>query len=130
MNPANDKIKRNLHHLIFQARHFNTGYAKHLRNHWYFKVRIPQDTTHRIIHSRLHDIVMPGGNLCKTAYQHLVEAEKAEQIHTTDTPQQRLTWLIQEWKGEPKAEVTVAELIYQRHLFDEYYNDAAYLKRK
>lgn len=129
MNPGEEGVKRNLHHLIFQARHWNQGYAKMLRDHWYFKIRIPQDTTHRIIHSRLHDIVMPGGSLCKSAYQHLLDAEKAGQIQPTDTPQQRLTWLIREWKNEPRIEVTVAELIYQRVLFDEYYSDYKYLKR-
>ena len=93
-------------------------------------MRIPQETTHRIIHSRLHDIVMPGGDACKKAYLSLLEAEKMGRIKTTDTPQQRLTWLIQEWKNEPRAEVTVAELIYQRHLFDEYYHDNYYIKKK
>lgn len=57
------------HHILFQGRHWKQGYAKILREHGYCGGYIPQNTLHRIIHSKIHDVPTPNGSDCRKALE-------------------------------------------------------------
>lgn len=57
------------HHIFFQGRHWKQGYAKVLREHPYCGAYIPQNTLHREIHSKIHDVPTPNGKDCKEALE-------------------------------------------------------------
>lgn len=60
--------KINTHHILWQKRHWDRGWALRLRNHPYCKIDIPKDTLHRFIHESVIDIPVPTGPECKNAY--------------------------------------------------------------
>lgn len=64
----NPSIK-DLHHLLYQNRHWNLPWEKRLRNHEYCKMYIPRDTLHRMIHEHIGDVPAPGDQACKVAYE-------------------------------------------------------------
>lgn len=106
------------HHLLYQRKHFSQGYAHKLREHWYFKVEIPMNTCHRELHSTIHDIPCPNGSLCKKAYLKLIEYEEKGLISESDTPEERLQFLIDCWDGSCNA--TVAILRWQQDKFAKF----------
>lgn len=59
------------HHILFQKRHWQCGWAKVLREHPYCGAYIPQATLHREIHSKIHDVPTPNGADCRMAVETL-----------------------------------------------------------
>lgn len=108
------------HHFLFQKRHWNDGYAKTLRNHPYAGAKIPMATLHREIHSKVHDVPRPNGDICKRTYQHLVEKCKAGELDPRlDSPEKKLQFFIDEWKDVCPA--TVEILRWQQQIIRKYY---------
>lgn len=82
------------HHIIYQRRHWNKGYAKALREHWYCVIPLPRRTLHQAIHENLCDIPVPNDELCRSAYFQITNLEKYGAIHETDPIELRLELLI------------------------------------
>lgn len=64
------KVKVNCHHLLWQRKFWNRGWARALRNFWYSKIDIPDDL-HRYIHESLPTIPVPNGAIAKRAFYQL-----------------------------------------------------------
>jgi len=92
-----------------------------LRNYWYCGAYIPQNTLHRTIHSKLHDIPVPNGRDCKRAYEELVRRERDGLIANTDPPALRLDFLIEMFKD--KCPATTAMLEWQRSIIEKHYKN-------
>lgn len=114
------KNTQDFHHFLFQRRHWQQGYAKALRNHWYCGAYIPRDTLHRGLHSKIHDIPVPNGKVCKRVYEKLCRMERNGLIDLHDSPVERLNFLINEFKEECPA--TTAMLEWQRDVISKFYN--------
>ena len=81
--------------MLFQARHWEQGYAKLLREDEFFKVMLPQATVHRELHSKIHDIPTPNGADCKFSYEQLrMLKTTAPVIADKMKPSKRLRWLV------------------------------------
>ncbi|MBR3135184.1 hypothetical protein IKG54_01285 [Candidatus Saccharibacteria bacterium] len=114
-----DSKKSDWHHLLYQGRHWDKGYAKLLRAHPYLKVYIPQYTLHRKIHSKIHDIPCPNEEELKDAYVEMLCRLRCGQLDIgRDTMQHRLDFLIEMWNE--KCPATVAVLKWQRDLAWKY----------
>ena len=110
----------NYHHLLFQGRHWKTGYAKLLREHPYMGKYIPMATLHRLIHSKIHDIPTPNGKECRLAYELICQLEAKGKIDIiNDSIEKRLTLLIDLWKDACPA--TVEILKWQRDIVTKFY---------
>ena len=113
---------RDCHHLLFQRKHWNNGWAKLLREHWYFKIMIPRDTLHASIHSKIHDIPTPNGSLLKETYNELLRREKLGFISEKDSYPERINFLIELW--EEKCPATVAILFWQKEVISKFYGES------
>lgn len=111
--------RKDTHHICYQARHWKTGYAKLLREHWYMKVEIPQMTLHRLIHSKIHDIPCPEGKDCKRAYLELIRREEEGLLSEYDRVEDRIDFLIEMWKETCPA--TTAILQWQRDVVAKFF---------
>ena len=107
-------------HFLYQRRHWQQGYAKALREHWYCGSYIPRDTLHRAIHSKLHDVPTPNGNVCKQVFEKLCRMENNGLISESDSPLKRLDFLIEEFDGACPA--TTAILQWEREIIEKFYN--------
>lgn len=111
---------KDLHHLLYQRRHYKQGYAKRLRDHEYFKVMVPMRTLHREIHSKIHDIPTPNGRDCRRAYERLTAGIRAGTLDPKhDTAEKRLDFLVEVW--EKTCPATVAMLKWQRDVIAKFY---------
>ena len=108
------------HHILFQKKHWQQGYAKALREHWYMGKYIPQATLHRTIHGKIHDIPTPNGKECKKAYLELCRLEREGLISLNDTLEQRIDFLLEVWKND-NCEATLAMLKWQRQVIHKFY---------
>jgi hypothetical protein len=108
-------------HFLYQKRHWQQGYAKALRNHWYCGAYIPQFTLHRAIHSKLHDVPVPNGKDCKRAYEELIRRENEGAISKDDTPMQRLAFLIEMFSETCPA--TTAILVWQLQIVTKFFDN-------
>lgn len=112
--------REDFHHFLYQKKHWQTGYAKLLREHPYMGKYLPQYTLHSLIHSKIHDIPVPNGRDCKRAYLHLLELERKGEIDVRfDTCEKRLDFLIAEW--EDSCPATTAVLKWQRDVITKFY---------
>lgn len=110
----------NFHHFLFQARHWDQGYAKMLRSHPYAGARIPMRTLHREIHSKVHDVPRPNGDICKRTYEKLVRLCKSGKLDPrNDSPEKKLQFFIDEWAEICPA--TVEILRWQQQIIRKYY---------
>lgn len=108
------------HHILFQRRHWQQGYAKALREHPYMGKYIPTGTLHREIHSKIHDIPTPNGVDCRRAYNRLIEWERQGIIDVEhDTLEERIQFLIDVW--EETCPATVAILKWQQEVVRKFY---------
>lgn len=108
------------HHILFQRKHWQTGYAKLLREHPYLGMYIPQRTLHRSIHSKIHDVPTPNGTDCRRAYNELIKREREGDIDIVfDTAEQRICFLIEMWRESCPA--TVAILKWQKEIIAKFY---------
>lgn len=114
---------KDFHHLLFQKRHWQQGYAKALREHPYMGKHIPRGTLHREIHSKIHDVPCPNGKECKLAFEEVLRREREGLIDVeNDTCEQRLDLLIGLWAE--KCPATTAILQWQREVIAKYYGGA------
>lgn len=82
--------------------------------------KIPQETLHRKIHAKIHDIPTPNGAECKAAYLKLIELEEQGLIDIVRDPiEKRLDFLIDLWVD--KCPATVAILAWQREIVAKFY---------
>ena len=110
----------NYHHLLFQGRHWNNGFAKLLREHPYMGKMIPMPTLHRLIHSKIHDIPTPNGKECRLAYERICQLEAKGKIDVVnDSIEKRLALLIDLWKDACPA--TVEILKWQSDIVAKFY---------
>lgn len=115
-----DYNRKDFHHLLFQGRHWQQGYAKLLRQHPYMGKYIPQATLHREIHSKIHDVPTPNGSECRMAYNEICRLEKLGEIDiVNDSVEKRLDLLISLWAD--KCPATVAILKWQRDIVAKFY---------
>lgn len=82
------------HHLCFPKRQWDIGYAKTLRNHWYFVVSIPRKQLHRQIHHEILGVPLPRNHCAKEAYEQVEMLEKYGSLHPDDPVEKRLKLLI------------------------------------
>ena len=108
------------HHILFQKRHWQQGYAKALREHWYMGGYIPRDTLHRTIHSKIHDVPTPNGRECRKAFEELCRREQRGLICANDTLDKRIDFLIEMWKND-NCEATIAILKWQKQVIQKFY---------
>lgn len=108
------------HHILFQRRHWQQGYAKALREHWYMGKYIPRDTLHRTIHSKIHDVPTPHGRECKKAFEELCRRERDGSINKNDSIEKRINFLIEMWQ-EDNCEATIAILNWQKQIVQKFY---------
>ena len=110
----------NEHHILFQGKHWAQGYAKLLREHRYFRKKIPAGSLHRQIHTKIHDVPRPNWEDCKRAYLELRRREATGLIDLKyDTIEQRIDFLIEMWQDNCPA--TVAILQWQRDIVAKFY---------
>lgn len=107
------------HHILFQRKHYNSGYAHKLRSEKYFIIRIP-NKLHATIHAKIHDIPTPNGADCRRAYQALQEGLASGKLTGRDTIMQRLSFLIDIW--EDTCPATTAILKWCRDITGKYYS--------
>lgn len=120
MNQSVNRIERIItHHFLFQRKHWQQGYAKALREHCCCGAYIPQATLHRELHSKIHDVPVPNGNVCKEIYHELCRQEQAGLIHKDDPPWVKLEWLIEQL--EERCPATKAILKWQKEVITKYY---------
>lgn len=105
------------HHMLWQKRHWKQGYARLLREHEFFKVMVPQQTLHRLIHSKIHDVPTPNGKDCKRAYYLLVFELREGRLSMDMRPSQRLDFLIGVWQNCP---ATCAILKWQQGILRKF----------
>ncbi len=111
------------HHILFQKKHFQQGYAKQLREHPYMGKYI-DDTLHAILHSKIHDVPAPNGRECRLALAELNRCMEAGLIdYENDTLEQRIDFLIEIWQFSCPA--TVAILRWQRNVAQKFYTRIA-----
>lgn len=111
--------RRSKHHILFQGKHYGTGYAHRLRSEKYLIPKIHNDL-HALINSKVHDVPTPSSADCKRAYNELRRLRKRNQLPGRATLMQRLSFLIDIW--EDSCPATVAILKYQRDIAGEYYD--------
>ena len=110
------------HHILFQGRHWQNGYAKALREHTYMTKYIPRNSLHREIHSKIHDVPCPNGRECKKAFEELCRREREGLIDLEyDTLEQRIDFLIEMWQ-EDNCEATIAILKWQKQIVSKFYS--------
>ena len=110
------------HHLLWQAAHYNHGYAKRLRLHPWLIMLIPRDTLHHSIHNAIGDIPVPSDDLCKRAYFKLTELESQELLDYRATVEDRIDWLLDVWTLE-EAPNTVLALLHQKKVVHDFYRN-------
>lgn len=100
----------NFHHILYQSGHYNTGYAKRLREHPYMGGYLLKEL-HEILHGLIRDISTPNEAACKRAFEELVRREKAGLIDIwSDSLPQRIDFLLEVWHDTcPLAIITTLE---------------------
>lgn len=114
------KMHLDYHHLLYQRKHWQHGWAKILREHPYCGGYIPQDTLHRAIHAKLHDIPTPNGKDCKIAVEALDSWLNAGYISLDDDMSRKLEILAKCFRA--KCPATTAMLDWQREIITKFYN--------
>ena len=105
------------HHLLWQRRLWNKGWARALRNHPYCQAMIPRDTLHRRIHHSVNNIPVPEGKDARNVYELLVWLESHGQLDYEDNILEKLDFLIQHLT----TEATIKALEQQRQVIIDFY---------
>lgn len=88
------EVKKDTHHLCFTRHNWNKGYAKAIRNYWYFIVLIPKDTLHANIHHTIKNIPVPKDCSARAAYDTIRILERQGILGLKDSVEDRLQLLI------------------------------------
>ena len=110
-------LSKDRHHLLYQRRHWNSGWALRLRNHPYMIKLIPRETLHRIIHENVSNIPQPSGKECKTAYELISCLDKEGKIKESDPLEKRIELLLSCFENPE----TRKALIKQREVISQFY---------
>lgn len=94
LKKANDGYWLDRHHLFWQARHWNKGYVKTLREYWYCKIYLPKKTLHVQIHQGMRGIPTPRGFSAKIVLEYLEHLNGYGAISESDDIEKRLSLLI------------------------------------
>lgn len=113
-------LKRNIHHILWPKRHWKTGYAKKLRDHYYMKYLMNQ-WVHENLHANLTTITAPNGSICRKAYEKLCEMDKNGEISEYDKVEKRIDVLVDILKNE-NCSLTVGDLRQQRDVVKVLYS--------
>ena len=111
--------RKDYHHILFQGRHWKQGWAKILREHKYCGGYIPQDTLHREIHSKIHDIPTPNGSECRKAVEALNSWLDAGYISLDDPIERKIEMIAKCFRANCPA--TTAILDWQREVVIKFY---------
>lgn len=111
--------RENYHHLLFQRKHWQQGYAKILREHSYCGGYIPQATLHREIHSKAHDVPTPNGSDCRYAITKLNEMLEQGIIDINDRLDRKAQILSSIFSERCPA--TSAMLLWQSEIISKFY---------
>lgn len=85
-------------------RKWNKGYAKSIRNYWYFIVLIPRDTLHARIHHGIETIPVPEECIARKVYDRIRELDRFGWLRLDDSIEKRLQLLISLFeKDEPST---------------------------
>lgn len=106
------------HHILYQKKHWKQGWASVLREHPYCRVYIPQNTLHREIHSKVHDIPTPCGKACRVAVE-AINSWLESGLISLDDPLERRIEVIS-WCFRAKYKATTAMLDFQREVVVEF----------
>lgn len=109
--------KEDNHHLCWQRRFWNKGWARALRNHPYCQAIIPRDTLHKRIHHVIGTIPVPDGKDARNVYELLIWLENHERLNCEDDILQKLDFLIEHLT----TEATVKALENQRQVIIDFY---------
>ena len=107
------------HHILFQGRHWKQGWAHTLRHHRYCGMYIPQQTLHRIIHAKIHDIPTPHGKECRQAVEALNSWLEAGYISLDDRLDKRIENIAKCFRA--KCPATTAMLDWQHDIVSKFY---------
>lgn len=111
---------RDVHHILYQDRHWTKPWEKRLRNHEYCKISIPRDTLHHAIHEFVGDVPAPGDQACKIAYEAIESWLRAGYISLNDPLQARAEALRKCFAAKYPA--TAAALAKQVEIAKAYYS--------
>lgn len=111
--------RENYHHLLFQRRHWEQGFAKILREHPYCGDYIPQTTLHRAIHSKVHDVPTPNGAECKYALDMINKMLEQGVISLTDELDKKARILSSIFAE--KCPATASILAWQSEIVSKFY---------
>ena len=90
-----DPYITNCHHCLWIGKKWNAGhYSRMLRNYWYFKVYIPANTIHKLIHQEMVEIPVPSEDVCRMVYYDILAMENRGEITPEDPIWERLQLLI------------------------------------
>lgn len=110
----------NHHHILYQRKHWNNGWAKRLREHPYCWAYIPANTLHREIHAKIHDIPTPNGVDCKVAVEALDSWLEAGLISLDDRLDRKIEVIAMCFRA--KCPATTAMLDWQREVVSKFYS--------
>jgi hypothetical protein len=113
-------LREDYHHILFQGRHWKQGWAKVLRDHKYCGGYIPQNTLHREIHSKIHDIPTPNGADCRIAVEAINSWLDAGYISMEDRLDRRIEVIA--WCFRAKCPATTAMLDWQKEVVSKFYS--------
>ena len=82
------------HHLCWPKHDWQKGYAKAIRTHWYFIMKIPRRTLHAKIHHEMMWIPPPKGQQAKAAYEQIIALESYGALRKDDPIEKRLQLLV------------------------------------
>lgn len=94
------------HHCLWPRRDWNKGYAKGIRSHWYFIVKIPRKTLHARIHEGITCIPVPPGQICRRVFEKIMSLDSYGLLSEEDPLESRLEMLASMFDGlyDPTAD--------------------------
>ena len=111
--------REDYHHLCFQRKHWEQGWAKILREHPYTGGYIPQATLHRELHSKIHDVPVPNGKECREAVEALNRWLANGMISLNDPLDAKLDTLIEIF--DKRCPATVEIFKWQKEVVQKFY---------
>lgn len=111
--------REDLHHMLWQRNMWHYGYAHAVREHWWFKVYLPQMTIHKYVHEDIPCIPVPDQKSLKHVWEQLRVLETMNtELMENMKPSKRLMWLCGVLgEGEEK---TISALRLEIEVLEEY----------
>ena len=113
--------REDLHHMLWTRHMWRMGYAHAVREHWWFKIYVPQLTIHKYIHEDIPCIPVPPEKDLKHVWEQLRVLETMNpELMETMKPSKRLIWLCGTLGDSEDCSQTVAALRLEIELLEEY----------